>query len=134
MNFFDIFLTSIYTHFCKMKLKRPRVIPWFQTCFVTALTATFCVVLAIRIIFLSNYKRINISEGVFMIIYLIIGCILFFIIKKYYFNSERHLILSEKYQEKYSEKKRLLFKVFSIGFCIILPFLLLYFVWFNAVK
>ncbi len=109
-----------------------NVIPWFQTSFVVALTSTISLFSLIDIIFSFFIKGVFISEVSFLIFYLAIGFGVFFLIKKYLFDSGRNITLSEIYLIKYSVNQRTLFKFITISICCLLPLLLGFLIWLNA--
>ena len=132
MNLIDVFLITLYSHFCGMQERGRRIIPWLQTAFVVALTLTISIFLIGYLLLPNTIKLINHSEAIFIIVFFLTGCVLFVITKKYLFDTGRNIILSEIYLSKYSTQKRKLFKLIVIGICLLIPFLLGYLIWLNA--
>jgi hypothetical protein len=132
MNLIDIFLTTLYSHFCGMQERGRNVIPWLQTVFVTALVLTISIFLLVDILFPDVIKLFNNSELVFIGCYLIMGCFFFIAIKRYFFDSGKNIELSQKYLIDYSSHKRYLFKVIVIAICLIIPVLLGFIIWLHA--
>lgn len=132
MKLFDIFLISIYLHFCAMKEKGRQIVPWFQTATAIALFASISVTLCIKLVFGSALQKNNLSETVFICGFMLAGAIFFFSIKQYLFSSDRHLTLSQEYLNKYAEKQRHRYKILSISLVLAVPSLLGYFVWLTA--
>ena len=132
MNLLDIFLISIYLHFHQMKEKGRQIIPWFQT--VTAITLFLSIggVLAIKLIIGDRLRKDNLSELVFLIGFMVFAGLFFWGIKQYFFNSGKHLTLTQKYIDSFSEKTRYFHKVVSIAFILFVPTLLGYLVWLKA--
>lgn len=132
MKLFDIFLISIYLHFCAMKEKGRQIVPWFQT--VTAITlfasiaGTFC----IKLLSGTYLQKNNLSEITFITGFMIISAVFFFGIKKYLFSSGRHLKLSQEFVNTYSVKQRHAYKILSIGFVLAVPIILGYLIWLTA--
>lgn len=132
MKLFDIFLISIYLHFCAMKERGRQIIPWFQTATAIALFASIAITLCIKLVFGSALQKDNLSETAFICGFMLAGVVIFFSIKQYLFSSGRHLTLSQEYLNIYSEKKRRMYKILSIGMVLAVPSLLGYFVWLVA--
>jgi hypothetical protein len=128
----NIFLISLYFHFNNMKQRGRKVIPWFQTCFLVALSGSFCILLACRLIFFHNQGKLHFSTVPIFICSLICGAVIFLFVRKYFFISNRHIEFGQKYLIDYSEKQRNRYKWYSILACILGPLMLGYFVWLDA--
>jgi hypothetical protein len=134
MKIIDLFLVSIYLHFCKMRDRGRKVIPWFQT--LTSISLFFAITIAflVKVCLGKNFNNQTAPEGAFILGFLIVGAICFFSTKRYFFKNERYLKLSEVYMEKYSERERRHIKIRSILFIMIIPFILGFLIWFNATQ
>jgi hypothetical protein len=132
MNLIDIFLTSLYLHFIKMKDKGRQVVPWFSTCVAVSFFAAITGGLAVKLILYNGRDTKNISEGPFIVVFLIVGLISFVSIKSYYFSGEKHIISSEVYLGKFSDRKKSAITMFSILFLLMLPFAFGFFVWLTS--
>ena len=53
-------------------------------------------------------------------------------VKGYFFNSGKHLVLSEKYINNYSLQKQKIFKTISLCILGIIPFLLIFLLWLTS--
>ena len=131
MSLADIFLISIYLHFNKMKETGRQVVPWFSTCSAISFFAAISGALALKLLLGEKYNG-EISQSAALIGFVTLGCLCFFIVKSYFFNSGRHLDLSVKYLEDYSSQKRLLYKILSIGFILLVPICFGFIIWLNA--
>lgn len=132
MNAIDIFIVTLYYHFCKMQMRGRKIIPWFQTTFVISLIITISFFLILFLGFQGSIKKLKLPEWLFIIIFCFIGGFVFFIIKRFFFDSGRHLFLSEKYINEYSTKRRSIFKIIVISICFLVPLLLGFIFWLNA--
>jgi hypothetical protein len=115
-----------------MKERGRPVIPWFQTVFVVTLVASILGILVMKIGFGSDFTDRNISTMVFLSVFILIGCVCFFSVKHYFFDSGKHIILAQRYIEEYSLRKRLFIKTISIGILLLIPLLLGLIIWINA--
>jgi hypothetical protein len=128
MNFFDIFVVVLYDNFYRMRERRRRVIPWFQTCATISLFLVIFLSLLTKIIMdiLHNgYFEISFKEGPFLILFLVLMAFIFFLIKKFYFNNARHVSLYMTFKNM-SSKKRNKYKLFTYFVICILPFIFIY--------
>jgi hypothetical protein len=127
MRLVDIFLTIVYDHYCSMQKRGRRVVPWLYTSFVVALLLTICLTCIADII-----QQIHLKETIFLPAFIVVYLFFFFLIKRYYFDSGKNLILLERYLNQYSPKRRLYLKVIVLTVCSIVPFLLVFIIWFKA--
>jgi hypothetical protein len=132
MNWFDIFLTTLYLHFCDIQKRSKQIVPWYYTSFAFALTVTMSVTLITDLLFQKRIKSMHVPRNSYLILFLLVGFVVFFAIKRYFFITGRHLRESEKYLELFSEQRRRLFKIFVLGGCCLIPFLLVYLIWYDA--
>ncbi len=130
MNPIDIFIITLYYHFFQMQKRGRRVIPWFQTAFVIALFVTMTLVLLFRLFYVEAFR--SISEWMSISLFMLMGLIWFFILKKFYFERGKHITLTEIYLSKYSSKRRALYKILAIGLCLFVPLLVGFFIWYYA--
>lgn len=130
MSPIDIFIISLYYHFFQMQKRGRKVIPWFQTSFVIAMVVTMTLFSAYRLFDENAFKNVN--EWLFISLFMAVGLGLFFLLKIFYFERGRHITLTEKYLNEYSDNKRALFKGLSIGICILLPLMTCFFIWYSA--
>lgn len=96
MKLDGIIVSTTYNHFYKMKQKGRNVVPWFQTVFVLSLAFTMTITLIVKICldYLNKgYYQFKIKEPLFLVAFVSCGSIIFFMLKKIYFNSGKHLIL-----------------------------------------
>lgn len=136
MKFDGIIVSAVYNHFYKMKEKGRNVVPWFQTVFVLSLALTITITLIVKICldyFNKGYYQLDIKEPFFLLAFIFSGGIFFFMFKKIYFNSGKHLTLIEEFQGL-PKKKRNTFNVVVLLILIMLPILLYLVIVFNAFK
>ncbi|WP_143014107.1 hypothetical protein [Mucilaginibacter pineti] len=107
-----------------MKERGRQVVPWFQTSFAIALFVAISGAMFAKVIAGDLINKDSLPESVFLIIFSILGFGVFFLIKFYFFDSEKHLMLSEIYLKNYSPKRRLIIKATSIGLLFLIPLLL----------
>jgi len=131
MKLIDMMLVSLYLHFVGMKDKGRSVVPWFSTCVAISLFMAISGGLVLKLI-MGPYFNNKIAEPAFLAAFLLVGVLCFFSIKIYFFNSGKHIDLSEIYIKKYSSKKRFLYKAFSISILLILPLILGFIIWLKA--
>jgi len=122
-----MFLTIVYHHYSSMQKKGRRVTPWVYTCFLVALLLTILIVLIVDII-----RQIRLKETIFLPIFVALYLLFLFLTKRYYFDSDKNLVLLKKYLEEYSAKKRFLLKVIVLTTCCIIPFLLGLIIWLKT--
>jgi hypothetical protein len=127
MNFIDIFLTTLYAHFSSMQQRGRKVIPWLHTTFIVALDLTICCVSIANII-----KPFHPKERVFLPVFVALGLLFFFVIKRYYFDSKKNIQLMEQYQNMYSSRKKLFLKILVLAIYSLIPFFLLFVIWLRA--
>ncbi len=132
MSKIDLFLTSIYIHFCSMKDRGRQIVPWFQTCFAIALFFSISITMIFKIIGGSSINRANLPESIFLFIFILIGLITFYLVKHYFFFMDKHLTLSRIYVEMYSLRKRGLIKILSISILVIFPFFCGFVMWLQS--
>jgi hypothetical protein len=132
MKIIDLFLVSIYLHFCKMRDKGRKIVPWFQTLSSISLFFAITVIFFVKLFLGTRLNSQTAPEGLFILGFLFIGAICFFSIKNYFFKNERYIKLSEFYLETYSERQRKYIKIRSITFVMILPIILGFIIWYNA--
>jgi hypothetical protein len=133
MNILDLFLTSIYLHFCKMKEGGRQVVPWFNACFAIALFVAIAGSMLTKVIAGDSINQTSLPESVFLIVFAIVGVSVFFMIKIYFFDSGKHLILSKEFSEYYPSKRRMLIKTLSIGVLFLIPLLLGVIMWIQII-
>jgi hypothetical protein len=132
MNGFDMIVVSFYDHFYKMHQRGRNVSPWLQTAFIISLDGVILTsFLAYSIFTISSNKKWHISEYIFLPIFLLVGLIYFFVIKKKYFDSEKHIKLYEVYLS-FPHKTQVLMKTLIIGGAILVPFLFEFLIWLTA--
>lgn len=129
MNVADLLLVSLYNHFCNLQNRRKQIVPWFQTCVVIALYGTFSCFIIFRLIFFYGTPQVKTSEPIFLFIFLGIAFLLFFAVKRYFFDSGKHIKLSEKFIKDYSEEQQKRYKTISLLALTIAPFLLIFLLW-----
>jgi len=127
LSLIDIFLTIVYDRYNSMQKRGRKVIPWLYTSFLVSLVLTICLSLIADII-----RDIHLKESIFLPIFLALYLFFFFLVKHYYFDSGRNLLLLEKFLKDYSSKRRLYLKVIVLGLCCILPFLFGFIIWLKA--
>ncbi len=86
-----------------------------------------CLVLGVDLI-----KQIHFKEPIFLSAFIVVYLFFFFLIKHYYFDSGRNLILLKRYLNYYPPKRRLYLKIIVLAICCIIPFLLVFVIWFEA--
>ena len=134
MSLIPIIIASLYDHFYKMKERGRKVVPWVQTVFTCALEATFLTFLVGKnILQISGSNRaghVNTTALFFLI--LLAGGLYFFIIKWLFFDNEKFIDYYEAFLALPGKKRRI-YKILVIGAFIVIPFLLVYKVWYDAV-
>jgi hypothetical protein len=123
----DMFLTIVYDHYSSMQKRGRRITPWLYTSFLIALLLTILIILIVDIV-----KQIHLKEAIFLPIFVALYLFLFFLIKWYYFDSGKNLVLLKKYLEEYPAKKRLFLRIIVLTVCCIIPFLLGFVIWLKA--
>lgn len=122
-----LIVSVLYKHFYEMKQRGRNVIPWFQTVVVLSFSIViFCLLFALCILELMNKGKyeIKIAEVYFLAILMGFVIIIFVLIKKYYFNSNKFIDFLEELNSLPINKQKL-YKVFVLITLIALPFLLL---------
>ena len=109
MRWVDIFLTVVYDHYRSMQKRRRLVVPWLYTSFLVALLLTICLTCIVDII-----QQIHLKETIFLPAFIVVYLFFFFLVKRYYFDSGKNLILLDRYLDQYSPKRRLYFKVIAL--------------------
>jgi hypothetical protein len=112
-----------------MESKGRRVVPWFQTVSVLSFLVVVQLLL-LGLIFISFFCRTNpeidIGESYFLISFILLLAVLFFVIKRYYFDAGRHIAFLEEFRSLPSEKQKRN-NIFVLTTICILPFGLIYF-------
>lgn len=131
MKLDSIIISVLYNHFYNMKKKGRNVIPWFQTVSVISFSIVVaCVLIALIFLELSNegHFEIGLKEVPFLIIFMLLMIILFILIKRYYFNTNKHLLYIEKFNSL-SKQKQKIYKFYVLLSITLFPFLLLFIVY-----
>ena len=128
----DIFLVSIYLHFCRMKDKGKEIIPWFQTLVALVLFTSISIVLILKLIIGDSLNKAMLPQLTFVLAFILVSAVFFFSIKYYFFDTGKYLTLSQQYMDTNTSKQRMYYKVFSIALLLILPVSLGFLVWLNA--
>lgn len=122
-----IIIAALYNHFYKMKQKGRNVVPWFQTVSVLA----FSIVLLLFLIFLifmeiwnNGIYTIRANKFYFIIIFMGSVILIFFLIKTYYFDSNKNLTYIDKFNS-ISKKKQHMYTFLVLFALSTLPFLCL---------
>lgn len=127
MKIDSIIIAVLYGHFSKMQERGRKVIPWFQTVAVLSSSIAMIIVLLIFVfaeILTKGYYKLRISESEFIIVFILSVTLLFALIKRFYFNTNKHLLYLQEFNSLTVHKqKNLKFIVLSI--IISLPFILL---------
>ena len=133
MRLMPIIIAALYDHFYKMKEKGRKVVPWSQTAFVCALSATFLVFMLGKIILTAGKSTLfqNAGEPMFVVFFLGVGAGFFFLIKSFYFDTEKFIGYYKDFMQL-PAKKRMLYKIVVIGSIIALPPLLVWKIWYDA--
>ena len=130
MTALDTLIVILYDHFFRMREKGRKVVPWLQTVYVMALEgvilSSLLWILTYRII--GHNNEMPISELPFLSAFVLLGLAYFFLIKKIYFDSGKHLKLYDQYL-KFSIQKQKVLKIISLLVFLTIPFILLFFVW-----
>ena len=130
MNAPDIIISTVYDYYLNMSKKRKSIVPWFQTVSIISLSLTILAFLIYDIIF-KIYEGGEKLSVVPVVVFLLLGAIFFICIKRYYFDNGKHLELHILFKE-YSEKKIKNLKIIIVGTIVLLPFLLIFVIWYNA--
>ncbi len=85
MNLVDIIIITFYYHFFQRQQKDRQVIPWFNTCVTISLGITMTISLAINLIIPDLFRSYVISEWFFILMFLFLGGVIIFILKKFFF-------------------------------------------------
>ncbi|SDZ75495.1 hypothetical protein SAMN05192529_101248 [Arachidicoccus rhizosphaerae] len=132
MKTVDIILTGLYDHFIRMKKRRRKIVPWFETCSALAFAVTISFTLMLKIVFNKSLDFKKIPEYYFLLLFLSFGIGVFVLSKSYYFRNDKHIKLMDLYLEKYSEADRKKIRYFvTIGLSIF-PFFLMFIMWLQA--
>jgi hypothetical protein len=111
-----------------MKQKGRSVIPWFETCYVIALSLAITASVFAKLIF-SKYKNLVLFDNEILLLFLLVGIGVFFLVKSYYFKNDKHIKLMEIYIERYSPTKRNRIRyTVTIGLTL-LPFFFMFIMW-----
>ncbi|QEC71853.1 hypothetical protein FSB73_09435 [Arachidicoccus ginsenosidivorans] len=121
MKIIDIFLVTIYLHFLKMKENGRNIVPWFQTCVSLGMVFSISFALLIKVVFEGSINKKSIPEWLFLLGFMSFAGLIFFLVKLYFFKKNRHLDLISTFLKRFSDSKRKLIKIVSVGFLIILP-------------
>jgi hypothetical protein len=131
MTALDKLIVTLYDHFFRMRKKGRKVIPWLQTVYVIALEgvilSSLLWIITYRIIVDNN--EMPISELPFLLAFVLLGLIYFFLIKKIYFNSAKHLKLYNEYLS-FSNNKQKFLKIITLSVFLAIPFILFFILWF----
>jgi hypothetical protein len=129
----SLIIAVLYNHFYQMKIKGRKVIPWFQT--VTVLSFLF-VVLAVLIFFIismlinKGHYQISFSETTFLIVFMALLILCFFLIKKTYFDTNRHLLFLAEFKSLPVSKQRRN-KFWVLASIVLSPFIMLAILYFS---
>jgi len=111
-----IIISVLYNHFYNMKLKGRNVVPWFQTIFVIVLYIALAGSAAVKIVMdikHGGYYQTNENSSNYLYWFLGFMILLFFIIKRKYFDNGKHIIFYEAFialpEEKINNAKWILF-------------------------
>jgi hypothetical protein len=131
MKLDSIVVAALYQHFYNMKKKGRKVIPWFQTVSVISFSimVTFVLITLILLELLNGGKyEIGIKEMPFLIIFVLLVILLFILIKRQYFNTNKHLLYFEEFSSL-SPNKQKRYKVLVLLVISLLPFILLFIIY-----
>jgi hypothetical protein len=128
MRFDAMIIAVLYNHFTEMKSKGRKVIPWFQTISVLSFSIVMQFLLLGLIFFNIIYGNleIDISESHFLISFILLIVAIFFIIKRCYFDTSRHIAFLEEFKSLPSARRKRN-SILVLAIICILPFALIYF-------
>jgi|SRR5579885_906193 len=135
MNFFDIWVVVLYDNFYRMHEKGRKVIPWFHTCTTMSLFLIIFLSLLAKVlmdIFHNGYYEITFKEASFLILFLLLMAVIFFLVKRFYFNNSKHIALYTKFKT-INSKERNLYKIFTYFVFCILPLILIYILYLDDI-
>ena|GEM_PF-2844181 len=128
-----VIIAALYDHFYKMREKGRQVVPWVQTVFVCALEANLLTFMIgknlLQVLHLSSSGHF--SDGVFVVFFGLTGIAYFFIIKRLYFDTQKFTGYYEDFLQL-PERKRTIYKMLVLGSFIIIPFLMVWKIWYDA--
>jgi hypothetical protein len=126
----DTLIVILYDHFFRMREKGRQVVPWLQTVYAIALEgvilSSLLWIMTYRIIARNN--KMPISELPFLSAFVLLGLTYFFLIKRVYFDSGKHLKLYDEYL-KFPNKKQKVLKIIVLSVFLAIPFILLFVLW-----
>lgn len=132
MQLDSVIISVLYNHFYKMKEKGRKVVPWFQTVSVLSFSIiVMCGLLLLIFLELINggHYKIRGEEAPVLIVFMLLVIVLFILIKHHYFNTNRHILYLEEFI-KLPPTKQKKYKFFVIASFVLLPFLLLFVLYF----
>jgi len=122
-----IIISVLYNHFYQMKMKGRKVLPWFQTVSVLSFAIVITGVLIYFILSMMANKghyEMNFSEISFLFAFVCLLILLFILIKRFYFDTNKHLLYLEELNALAPAKRRTN-KIWVLATIVLLPFLLL---------
>lgn len=128
MRFDAIIIAVLYNHFNKMKQKGRNVIPWFQTVSVLSFAVIILLLLLVFISFSIMFNGkfdISISETYFLVSFMLSIVGVFFIIKKYYFDTKKYADFCDVFKSL-AVKKQKQYTIIVLSILCLLPFILIY--------
>lgn len=128
MQLDSIIIAVLYNHFYKMKERKRKVVPWFQTVSVLSFSIILvCGLLLLIFLELSNngHYKIRGEEAPVIIGFMLLVIVFFILIKRHYFNTNKHIFYLEEFNALPLSKQNK-FRVFVIVTFVLLPFLLLF--------
>jgi hypothetical protein len=131
MNLIDIYFVFLYLHFNKLKDSGRKFVQWYSTCVAVSLFTSSFSGLILKLVVGSNYND-KISEPVFLIGFMGVGISCFFLTKYYFFRKEKHIHLSEKYMNTYSQRQRSIYKIPALFTPVAIIFGLGFILWLMA--
>ena len=130
MTALDTLIVILYDHFFRMREKGRKVVPWLQTVYVMALEgvilSSLLWIMTYRII--AHNNKMPISELPFLSTFVLLGLTYFFLIKRIFFDSGKHLKLYDEYL-RFSNKKQKVLKIIALSVFLAIPFILLFVLW-----
>ncbi len=131
MRFDAIVVAVVYNHFLKMKENGRKIVPWFQTASVLSFWVIIFFLLfgLILVNIISPGKAdMTINEVSFVGLFIASIAIVFFLIKKSYFDSNKHINFLETFKS-FSAEKQKRSSVIVLSILCVLPFVLIYFLY-----
>jgi hypothetical protein len=128
MQLDSIIISVLYNHFYKMKERGRKVVPWFQTISVLSFSiVVLCGLLILIFLELINggHYKIRGEEALVIGSFMLLVILIFILIKRYYFNTNKHISYLEEFNTLPLAKQKQ-YKFFVMVSFVLLPFLLLF--------